>query len=128
MSALVAAGESRTSPFSAIGLHHFHGAATRVPVDATAFGIRTPHLSVEIASVWQPGDDPAVHQEWADATSAAVGALALPGGYANIMLGAQFADQVAHAYGPNAARLREVKDRYDPDRVFTAIPLPLDEG
>ena len=29
--ALVAAGAARTSPLSAINLHHFHGAAARVP-------------------------------------------------------------------------------------------------
>ena len=42
--ALVAAGAARTSPLSAINLHHFHGAAARVPLPATAFGIRQEHF------------------------------------------------------------------------------------
>jgi hypothetical protein len=28
------------------------------------------------------------------------------------------------AYGLNSHRLLEIKSRYDPDAVFTAIPLP----
>jgi hypothetical protein len=52
-------------------------------------------------------------------------AHALPGGYANL-LGPCDDDQIAHAYGANAGRLRAAKSRYDPDRVFSAIPLPPD--
>jgi len=49
---------------------------------------------------------------------------ALPGGYANL-LGPDAHDQIGPAYGPNTARLREVKRRFDPDNVFSsAIPLP----
>lgn len=34
-------------------------------------------------------------------------------------------DQIAHAYGPNGARLREIKQRLGPNNVFpSAIPLP----
>ncbi|MGH3169331.1 MAG: FAD-binding oxidoreductase, partial [Trebonia sp.] len=42
--ALVAAAAARTSPLSAINLHHFPGAAARVPLPATAFGVRQPHF------------------------------------------------------------------------------------
>ena len=48
-----------TSPFSAILLHQFHGAATRVPPDSTAFGRREPHQMAEIISLWEKGDDSA---------------------------------------------------------------------
>ena len=48
---------------------------------------------------------------------------ALPGGYANVM-GPDDAHRAASAFGPNAARLLQVKQRYDPDGVFSAIPLP----
>jgi len=33
-------------------------------------------------------------------------------------------DQIAHAYGQNAARLRAAKARFDPDGVFSATSLP----
>jgi FAD/FMN-containing dehydrogenase len=124
--ALVAAGQSRTSPLSGVVVHHFHGAAARVPEDATAFGNRRDHLMVEIGAVWEPrpGDPPDPHRAWADSLWSALAPAALPGGYPNL-LRPDDGDQIAHAYGGNAARLRATKARYDPDAVFTATPLPL---
>src|SRR5262245_10968428 len=54
ISTLVEAGSNRTSPLSAIAIHHFHGAAARVPVDSTAFGIRQVHFVLEIVAAWKP--------------------------------------------------------------------------
>ncbi|WP_156096839.1 FAD-binding oxidoreductase [Amycolatopsis jejuensis] len=116
---LVAQTEKRTSPQSSLSVHHFHGAAARVPVADTPFGLRENHLMVEVIGMGPDTDD----RPWADATSAALAPHALPGGYANL-LGPDVPDQVADAYGPNAARLREIKQRFDPDGVFSAIPLP----
>lgn len=120
--ALVAAGERRTSPLSGVVVHHFHGAAARVPEEATAFGNRREHLMVEIGAVWEPGPGEP-HRAWAGAVSSALAPAALPGGYPNLLRPDDH-DQIAHAYGANAARLRAVKARYDPDGVFTATPLP----
>ena len=45
-------------------------------------------------------------------------------GYANYLV-PDDREQVPEAYGGNAARLRVLKRRFDPDGVFTsAIPLP----
>lgn len=122
ISALVTAGKTRTSPFCMVGLHHFHGAPTRIPVDSTAFGIRREHFVVEIIGAWDSGD-PTPHQEWAKRVSDALAPHALPGGYPNL-LGPLDRKQADQAYGPNASRLLNVKAHYDPNRVFTAIPLP----
>ena len=40
-------------PFSTIILHHFRGAATRVPLAATAFGLRQEHFMVEVIAAWE---------------------------------------------------------------------------
>jgi FAD/FMN-containing dehydrogenase len=121
---LAGAGSARTTPMAGISIHHFHGEATRVPLDATAFGLRRAHFVVEIVAVWQPGDGRrAHHRAWTDATSRALAPHALPGGYPNL-LGPDAHDQIAHAYGPNTERLLTAKKRYDPERVFTATPLP----
>jgi hypothetical protein len=47
----------------------------------------------------------------------------LPGGYAGL-LGTDAVDQIAHAYGPNSSRLVAAKARFDPEGIFSAIPLP----
>ena len=124
---LIEAGQSQSSPLSGVFVHHFHGAATRTEVEATAFGIRRPHFVIEVMAAWNPDDDAAPHCAWADAVSTRLAAHALPGGYANL-LGPDDHDQIAHAYGPNADRLLLAKKRYDPDRVFSAIALPPAPG
>jgi FAD/FMN-containing dehydrogenase len=120
--ALIEAGDTTMSPLSGVPVHHFHGAAARVPVESTAFGIRQEHLMIEIVAAWEPGDS-APHQAWADAVSDAMAPDALPGGYPN-MLGPDDRTQIAEAYGPNTARLLAVKSHFDPQGVFTATPLP----
>jgi hypothetical protein len=127
ISALVAGGQQRSSPFSAIIVHDFRGAATRVPPAATAFGLRKEHFMVEIIAAWEPTseDDGENHREWARTVSNSLAPHALPGGYAN-MLGPDDYEQTAHAYGANTGRLQRVKRLVDPDGVFTsAISLPL---
>ena len=109
-----------TSPFSALAVHHFHGAASRVPADATAFAHRRDHFLVELMAAWEPvgdGDD-TQHREWGDSVSERLDAHALPGGYPNL-LGPDDAERVADAYDLNAPRLRELKGRYDPDGMFS---------
>lgn len=124
--ALLHAGETVPSPFSAVLAHHLHGAAARVPTQDTAFGLRDEHFMIEIWGVWDAGDETR-HRAWVDQVSAELAPHALPGGYPNI-LSPDAHDQITHAYGPNAARLRNVKAAYDPDRVFEAVPLPLDHS
>jgi FAD binding domain-containing protein/berberine-like enzyme len=115
-----------TSPFSAILLHQFHGAATRVPLGSTAFGRREPHQMVEIISLWEEGGDGdggARHVRWAEQLHAALEPFSLPGGYVNF-LGPETPDQVARSYGPNTERLLAVKSAMDPASVFVGTPLP----
>ncbi len=123
IAALVEAGSTLTTPFSGIPVHHFHGAAARVPAGSTAFSTRHDHTMVEIVAAWEPDDDPSPHQAWADTTAEALAGEALPGGYPN-MLGPDALPQIADAYGPNTARLLAAKSRFDPDGVFSATPLP----
>lgn len=120
--ALVHAGSNRTSPFSAVGIHHFHGASTRVGATDTAFGIRTPHFVVEIIAAWEH-EEGTVHRQWAQSLYENVLADALPGGYPNLIGPAQ-RSQADAAYGPNAARLLDIKRRWDSASRFTATPLP----
>ena len=123
---LIAAGNNRPSPTSNIPLHCFRGAATRVAPDATAFQPREPHFMVEIIASWEPSEDPdgGRHRRWVDQTADALSPHALPGGYVNL-LGPDEINRAGQTFGNNTTRLLSTKRRYDPDNVFTAVPLPL---
>jgi FAD/FMN-containing dehydrogenase len=125
---LVTAMKNAVSPSCAIVLHDFRAAATRVPVEATAFGLRREHILVEIL-VFLPGDssvrEELQHIDWIRNTREAFRS-ALPGGYPN-MFGRNETDRATMSFGPNAARLIRAKRQYDPDNVFSsAISLPAD--
>jgi FAD/FMN-containing dehydrogenase len=114
-----------TSPYSMVNWHHFHGAATRIPAEAIAFGLRQEHFMVEIVAGWKPdGSSGAAHRQWAHDLWEALAPFALPGGYASF-LEPHDREQAKNAYGSNGARLRSLKRRFDPDGVFvSAIQLP----
>ncbi|RKR87432.1 FAD/FMN-containing dehydrogenase [Micromonospora pisi] len=120
--ALVRTGEKRTSPFSGTVVHQFHGAATRVPAEATAFANREPHFVAEIVSLWEP-EMPGDHVGWTEDTWLALEPYAMPGGYVNL-IGPDQAAQADAAYGGNTARLLAAKRTYDPEGVFSATSLP----
>jgi FAD/FMN-containing dehydrogenase len=101
--------------------HHCHGAATRVPATATAYPYRDEHLVVQIIGSWADGDGAAV-SAWVGETEGRLNPHALPGGWANLM--ARGDPRAQDAYGINTSRLIAAKSRYDPEGVFTAIPLP----
>ena len=101
---LLRAGESKSSAFSGIAIHHFHGAATRIPLGDTAFGIRSDHMVVEIVAAWDPADEGRHHRDWADTVYSELGPHSLDGGYPNL-IGPGQARQADAAYGPNAEPL-----------------------
>jgi FAD/FMN-containing dehydrogenase len=116
------------SPCCAIFTHEFKGAASRVPAEATAFGLRCNHVVVEILATFvdrSDNEEEQRHRQWARATRQAFAPMALPGGYPNFLAGDD-PDRVAKSYGPNAGRLIAAKRRYDPDNIFnSANPLPV---
>jgi FAD/FMN-containing dehydrogenase len=112
---------ARPGPGAFVNVHHFHGAAARVPEDATAFGLRSDHFMLELIET-SPAGGPAPG-DWSRTAGTLLAPHALPGGYPNL-LGPDDVRQAAHAYGRNAARLLDVKARVDPEGVFVAIPLP----
>ena len=98
---------------------HLGGAMARTPEDATAFGKRGAPYMISFDSSWT---DPALTESVRDWTRAQVDALqpfTAEGGYLNFPgVGENTEDLVKAAYGPNFARLSEVKKRYDPQNLF----------
>ena len=118
---------SAASPGCAIITHEFRGAASRVPMAATAFGLRRDHVLVEILASFtdrsEPGDE-RWNRRWVQAARRAFDSIALPGGYPNF-LSSGAVERAAKSYGGNADRLIKAKRHYDPDNTFnSAIPLP----
>jgi hypothetical protein len=104
------------STTSGIGLQGMHGAASRVPSDATAFPHRQPQYDFLILGQW---DDPTASERnvaWARQAFATVRPHLADAVYVN-NLGAEGPDRVRAAYGPNHARLAALKATYDPDNV-----------
>src|SRR5215510_4631985 len=124
----IEAMETAVSPGCAVFTHEFRGAAARVAQEATAFSLRRHHLLVEILATFVDRSDKSEeqrHQRWARATLAAFNAMALPGGYPNMLAGSEV-ERATKSFGRNAERLIKAKRHYDPDNVFrSAIPLPV---
>jgi len=106
------------SPMSQVVLEHFHGAASRVPVSDTACAMRIAGFNVVLIGQWT---DPAENEKniaWCrgmyDALRPYLGSFR----YVNYLEADEPTDAAAAAYGPNYARLRELKGKYDPDNFF----------
>jgi FAD/FMN-containing dehydrogenase len=120
---MVEAMENRSSPSSFIILHSFHGFGETIPLASTAFGIRDRHFVIGIYALWQAGDNASSHRAWADRTEDALRPYALASAYPNYF-GNDRPDQAEQGYGLNTSRILEIKARYDPHNVFSAICLP----
>ena len=110
-------GQSIASPLSILMVSARGGAVARVREHDTAFSHRDTLFDYSVNAVWA---DPACAQEniaWADDTAAALKPLTV-GVYVN-ELGDQGIGAVRDAYNPvTYARLRRLKQRYDPKNIF----------
>lgn len=103
-------------PVWTFGAVHWHGAACRMPAEATAFPHREPGLSFLATALWQ---DPAEEQasiEWVERAWRTV-APYTHGVYVNL-LEDEGQQRVLAAYKDNYARLVAIKEKYDPDNLF----------
>jgi len=92
------------------------GAVSRVGLSDTAFALRQPGYEIDIAGVWSAPAAKADVVRWVQATRDNLQPFA-HGVYVN-QLGDTSDQLVRAAYGPNYARLVEVKKKYDPNNVL----------
>ncbi len=117
--ALVAAFAACPNPMSQILLEHFHGAATRVPVDATAYALRSPGYNLALLGQWIDPAETDRCMAWTRDSYEQMRPFVGARRYMNYMDRDDTEQSVLDAvYGPNLARLRQIKKRYDPDNVF----------
>jgi hypothetical protein len=92
------------------------GAVSRVSVSDMAFALRQPGYEIDIAGVWSATADKAEVVRWVQVTRDTLQPFA-HGVYVN-QLGDTSDQLVRSAYGPNYARLVEIKKRYDPTNLL----------
>jgi len=92
------------------------GAISRVSVSDTAFALRQPGYEIDMAGAWSTLDEKAEVVKWVRATRDSLQPFA-HGVYVN-QLGDTSDELVRAAYGPNYARLVEIKKKYDPNNVL----------
>jgi len=115
---MVEAFASCPSPMSQIVIEHFHGAASRVPVQDTACTMRITGFNVVIVSQWQDPRENDRHIAWAREMYAALTPYLGTMRYVNYLDHDEAGDPAAVAYGSNYSRLRELKSKYDPENLF----------
>jgi hypothetical protein len=92
------------------------GAVSRVNVSEMAYALRQPGYEIDIAGMWDAPAEKAEVVRWVQATRDSLQPFA-HGVYVN-QLGDTSDQLVRGAYGPNYARLVEIKRKYDPNNVL----------
>lgn len=112
---LVQCYETVPSPMSGIVVEHAHGAFTRVGVSDTAFPHRQPGFNLLFTTEWMDPADTKRCIEWTRKSFDAMKPFMAEGRYVNYL---DDDDPALQAYGPNYARLQQVKAKYDPSNLF----------
>ncbi len=107
------------TPMGQMMLEHFHGAATRVPVEDTAFALRSEGYNALIVAEWLDATLDDACTAWARESYDALQPFVSAKRYMNYFdRDDTSAKAVSAAYGANLSRLRTIKAKYDPENVF----------
>jgi FAD/FMN-containing dehydrogenase len=112
------AGATFSSPMSAILMVRMTGQATRVPVSETAVGLRQAQWDLNVVSQWADPAESPQHTAWAKELWSRVEPLITGSAYINHLSGDDSVEKVRASYGPNLARLAQIKTKYDPTNLF----------
>ena len=115
---LIARFATCPSPMSGLVLEHFHGFASRVGARETAFPHRAPGYNLLLISEWLEPANTERNIAWARESYDAMRPHFTSGRYVNYLGEDEGGDPVEAAYGPNHARLRALKTKYDPTNLF----------
>lgn len=118
--AVMDSAEQMTSDHSAVLIEAPHGAASRVPDQATAYSQREKRFNISALAIWEKDANPQRHIDWARDLAGKLEPLSDGGAaYVNYLNDDATPDEVEQAYGSEKyRRLQELKARYDPQNVF----------
>jgi hypothetical protein len=107
-----------SSPLSALLLFYVHGAVTRVPADATAFGARRAQWDFDAIGQWADGSESATHIAWVRELWGRLEPHLQGTVYVNHIAEDDRPEKVRASFGENLRRLREIKAVYDKANLF----------
>ena len=113
---VLASSYANAPPDASAMWNDFHGAVTRVPIEATAFPLRRRGFDLFISAPWHDAEGQTKARAWVRALQNSLQPYA-QGVYVNNLEDEGDA-RVREAYGPNYARLSRVKAQYDPRNVL----------
>jgi len=105
------------SPHCEIFLGHLAGMANEIPTSATAYSARDANFVVNVHGRWENPEEDQACVRWARDFFQAAAPFASSSAYVNFMT-ADEGERVKTAYGPNYARLLQIKQRFDPENIF----------
>jgi FAD/FMN-containing dehydrogenase len=107
------------SRYGLVELMTVDGPATRLDPAATPLGARSARFNHIITAGWRDPSDDEANVAWANGFHAAMAPHHGGGVYVNYLDRGEPPEVIATAYGPaNWTRLRQLKQRYDPDNLF----------
>jgi len=116
---LTRGAERAPTPGCVLLLHDFHGQASRIQLESSAYPLRKNHYLVEVIAGWDSVEDGVAAGEWFDQVLEELSQLSLSGGYPNV-LGPAEQKRTYDFYEPSRTRLRAVKNKFDPHDVFSS--------
>jgi hypothetical protein len=114
---ITAYAESAPPLIGACVIECLHGAASRVPADATAFPHRFKGLNFSFHADWITPAGRARAEEWGSSFWNSMQPYLRPAVYSNY-LDDEDSSRVRAAYGSNYQRLANLKSKYDPANLF----------
>jgi len=115
---LVKAAASFPSPMAAVPIFNWHGLATRVASDATAFALRQPQWDINVVSQWVEASETETNISWVRQVWDRLEPLTEGNAYINHIAGDDRPEKVRASYGSNYDRLLALKRKYDPANLF----------
>ena len=106
------------SPLADIFVGQVGGVANRVAPEATAYHHRDARYVLNVHARWERPDEDAACIAWARDFFRATERFATGGVYVNFLTDDETA-RIGAAYGPNYARLAQIKRTYDPQNLFS---------
>src|SRR5262249_16773447 len=107
------------SPLSPTLIEFYGGAINRVGASDTAYPLRDALYALHAGSYWTGPAEDAANIAWARGTFDAMQQYSPGSVYVNFLgVDDGTEDRVKAAYGPNYARLAQIKGTYDPNNVF----------